>query len=132
MSKSTTTVRPAARSAHKSAARKSAKAKTKKFARAFGNDQKNRTVNASAEFRKAFRHGKAVKKSVAVATLLRKGLKPATIASFIVWAKRDTAGTPNHFNPWGFMLVESVDAKGNKTLTRAELPAAQAEAAKAA
>lgn len=104
--------------------RSNRKSKTKKHSRAFGNDQKNRMLNASKEFRRAFPAEKDVRKTSVFARLVKAGLKKSTVASYMTWAKRDVAGTPDHANPWGFQLVESRNAKGEKVIRKVELAGA--------
>jgi hypothetical protein len=91
-----------------------------KKAAAFGNaDRKERKINNSQIFRDYFaEEGKVVKKEKVIEDLQKKGIKPATISSYVVWAKRKEHGTPDHANPWGFVLVEEKDDKGVKTLVR--------------
>lgn len=69
-------------------------------------------------FRAEFSTKNWVNKAELVKRLEKAGCKPATTSSYIVWAKRDTQGTPNHANPWAFVIEEGKDKDGNKQLRR--------------
>lgn len=74
----------------------------------------------AAKFVKMFESSKPRKKKEVVAEFVAAGARKQLITGYICYAKRDKAkyGHGPGLNPWHFVLIEIVNSKGEKILTR--------------
>jgi hypothetical protein len=74
--------------------------------------------NASEIFRSLFVRNDPVPRDDVINKLVAAGISKVSAMAYLSWAKRENAGTPDKGNPWGFVIAEKKDEKGQKVLTR--------------